>query len=383
MFKKENGITLIALVITLIVLLILAGVSIAMLTGEDGILTQAKKAKEETEQTKIDEEEKIENYEQYIEEATNGGTLMGVTGSETENTIVYDRLENKIVVPPGFKIINPGDNVEDGIIIEDVSYKDTKGSQFVWIPVGKIKTSKGEKSIDLNRYIFNEDGTFTPQNNNKIKDSTMGVGFEELQNSNFENVVAKDIEDFKISVSKNGGYYIGRYEARTSQERKEETENEYLTKMSTKSDEYIYNWVTQLQASNLSRNMYNNDEKFVSDLANSYSWDTAIVYIQECSNNVKYSKQTTINTEFANKGTNNQQIQDKVCNIFDMGSNCMEWTTETCDYSEAPCVDRGDFFNRSSREELIQELFKTDFRNAVGSEKTEESVSFRPILYLK
>ena len=49
-FKSENrGITLIALVITIIVLLILAGVSIAMLTGENGILTQAQKAKEETE----------------------------------------------------------------------------------------------------------------------------------------------------------------------------------------------------------------------------------------------------------------------------------------------------------------------------------------------
>ena len=43
--KKENGITLIALVITIIVLLILAGVSIAMLTGDNGILTQAQNAK--------------------------------------------------------------------------------------------------------------------------------------------------------------------------------------------------------------------------------------------------------------------------------------------------------------------------------------------------
>ena len=46
-FKKENGITLIALVITIIVLLILAGVSIAMLTGQNGILTQANNAKVE------------------------------------------------------------------------------------------------------------------------------------------------------------------------------------------------------------------------------------------------------------------------------------------------------------------------------------------------
>ena len=54
MNKKNNGITLIALVITIIVLLILAGVSIATLTGENGILTRANESKTQTE---IGEEE--------------------------------------------------------------------------------------------------------------------------------------------------------------------------------------------------------------------------------------------------------------------------------------------------------------------------------------
>ena len=47
--KRNNGITLIALVVTIVVLLILAGVSISMLTGENGIITQAQKAKEQSE----------------------------------------------------------------------------------------------------------------------------------------------------------------------------------------------------------------------------------------------------------------------------------------------------------------------------------------------
>ena len=55
--KKNNGITLIALVITIIVLLILAGVTIATLTGENGILTNARKASEQTEIG--DEQEKV------------------------------------------------------------------------------------------------------------------------------------------------------------------------------------------------------------------------------------------------------------------------------------------------------------------------------------
>lgn len=55
MMKKENGITLIALVITIIVLLILAGVSIAMLTGDNGILTKASNANEENRKAEIRE----------------------------------------------------------------------------------------------------------------------------------------------------------------------------------------------------------------------------------------------------------------------------------------------------------------------------------------
>ena len=54
--KEKKGITLIALVITIVVLLILAGVSIAMLTGNNGILTQSKVAEEKTRIAKQQEE---------------------------------------------------------------------------------------------------------------------------------------------------------------------------------------------------------------------------------------------------------------------------------------------------------------------------------------
>ena len=60
LIKTSNGITLIALVITIIVLLILAGVTIATLTGDNGILTQAGNAKEQTEKADIIERAKIE-----------------------------------------------------------------------------------------------------------------------------------------------------------------------------------------------------------------------------------------------------------------------------------------------------------------------------------
>ena len=72
--KKENNkaITLIALVITIIVLLILAGVSIAMLTGENGILTQAQKAKSETENAAKEEQSILDSYEDYMNGISGG-----------------------------------------------------------------------------------------------------------------------------------------------------------------------------------------------------------------------------------------------------------------------------------------------------------------------
>ena len=75
MYKKtrNQGITLIALVITIIVLLILAGVTIATLTGQNGILTQAKNTKEQWEQGHEEEENRLSSYEDIIEDKTSGG----------------------------------------------------------------------------------------------------------------------------------------------------------------------------------------------------------------------------------------------------------------------------------------------------------------------
>ncbi len=70
--RKERGITLIALVVTIIVLLILAGVSISMLAGDNGIIRQSQRAKQETEQAEQDEREKLDNLNQYIGDMVNG-----------------------------------------------------------------------------------------------------------------------------------------------------------------------------------------------------------------------------------------------------------------------------------------------------------------------
>ena len=70
--KNQKGITLIALVITIIVLLILAGVTIAMLTGDNGILNKATGAVSDTEKATAEEAIKMEVYNNI---ATNEGTF--------------------------------------------------------------------------------------------------------------------------------------------------------------------------------------------------------------------------------------------------------------------------------------------------------------------
>ena len=88
--RQKNGITLIALVITIIVLLILAGVSIATLTGNNGILTQAQKASKET---------KIAEEKEQIGLAWNGATAVkqaqgAITASDIESQLSQNGVTN-------------------------------------------------------------------------------------------------------------------------------------------------------------------------------------------------------------------------------------------------------------------------------------------------
>ena len=388
--RNERGITLIALVITIIVLLILAGVSIAMLTGQNGILTQAQNAKNRTEEAQANEESVLDNYEQYIEGSTNGGTLTTVSGNETTNTTVYDSLGNKIVVPAGFKVVNPGNNVEDGIIIVDSDEnRATYGSEFVWIPVGENIKKKDGTTFDiiLGRYVYKEDGTIDtslskiePTGQLKKSASDSYYFTEGLNDSSTINTHAKDIANFISQVKVTGGYYIARYEARdgSTETARTDTTND-KNQITVVQNSYVYNYVTQSQAASLSQEMYAENSNFISDLMNSYAWDTAIDFIQKCDNRTDeftpYSRQIRITSTFMPKGTNNLDTKDVACNIFDMASNCFEWTTETSSYPGNPCVRRGGYYNDS--------IYYASSRTGGGMSLSGDGDSFRPILYLQ
>ena len=444
--KESKGITLIALVITIIVLLILAGVTIATLTGDNGILGKANDAKTQTEQAKEDENLKIaiagsygtdgklnlkdlkDNLENqgidYDKNNTgfplevivngekkkidaNGNIIESIQSLKTKGTVfkdtttLEDTYGNQVTIPKGFKIANDSaTDVTGGIVIEDATYTNTIGSQFVWIPVGTgenaiKKANKETVDIALGRYSFtqNSDGTITTSeySGSYTEDTTAS------HNSSRGNAIAKDIEKFKTSANSNHGYYIGRYEAgvvdynssvSTSNSNNETNWTGYTgdnIKLVCKKEQQVWNYVTQNKASELSRDMYGSEAKVTSDLINSYAWDTAIVFVQKCgteSNSSTYSytvgESSRSTSAPQTTGTNILKATNKVdkqCNIFDMAGNCREMTTETFSISDIPCVSRGGCYNDNSRS-------YTSDRNYGDTSGAYSAYSFRPLLYL-
>ena len=390
--RKAKGITLVALVITIVILIILATVTINVAFGDGGLIQRAQQAKNLTEEATLKEQETLnEVMSEYanimaedseiqepvvptipstVEEAKQDKTVF------PEKTPIQDEKGNTIVVPEGFKLAeDSGDTVQQGIVIEDAFSEDAnvRGSQYVWIPVGKFIKDDGTESneIVLGRYTFNtSNGTPTLQQaaytNDNPTNYTQSVVidsyYSELStyregtasmSSDGLNATAYELDKWVNSVKENGGYYIGRYEA--SYASGSSTSNyKAASKISKNFSDFsmsyssgtLWNNIIQLDASKVAINTYKNSSNGVrSDLMNSYAWDTAIVYIQEAGNtNYANQKGIDINTSLTNTGTK----QDEVCKINDMASNCVEWTTE---YSSGanngygyPCVTRGSVF---------------------------------------
>ncbi len=448
--RKNKGITLIALVITIIVLLILAGVSIATLLGNNGILNQAEKAKVETRGATVEEECNLWKVNQEMDSQTAQGTVQTLEGlldslekrklitaeeratiketgeitigsrtinfktpttveeairtghvyQKNEDREIEDAYGNKVVVPEGFKIVE-GEDVTKGVVIEDATYENTKGSQFVWIPVGTIytdeaKTEGNAKTINIGRYDFDsatgEESSYSGGNKEENSEAEDFLNYgNKTAKLEVYNAFTQKVNG-KTKVEEVGGYYIGRYEARVERYTEQKTSNSdnelswtrYIGgKLVEKPEAQVLNCTTQNKASELCRNMYISTT-FESDLMNSYAWDTAIVFLQTFDDRnseaktIPYSQQTSLNTEsdgIANTGTNNindNTKEDKICNVWDIASNCYERTTETNYNSKDPCVLRGGRYNAN--------YDRAHYRNYSGLPSSGEYASFRPIL---
>ena len=213
--RNARGITLIALVITIIVLLILAGVTIAALSGDNGILTKAKEAKEKTEQAQKDEE-------RNLQEITD--TMNGVEGYNRNKKANSPKVTTGMI-PIKWKnntwVVCSQDDAEwynyddkkewANVMLSDGTYKaDTVsigqtvaerdlGSMYVWIPRYAYKIA-GEKNIEV---------TFLKGNTNEGSDGVIYTTDESTDTSKTAIVHPA----FNLGGTELNGFWVAKFEA--------------------------------------------------------------------------------------------------------------------------------------------------------------------------
>ena len=342
--KFNQGITLVALVVTIVVLLILAGVSLNLVLGENGIISKAREASTKTVQAQQNSEIEMNLLEQELANATKEP----------------DPAEG-VKIPTGFYYV--GGTKTSGIVISDNvndkdKYKnkavvgtDLLGNQYVWIPCttdstsSKLQYARTEWGVeadgdDNSRAIKDEltltDASVTYSN----ADTANGI------NADVSKEIVAQIKAEKASVAQYGGYYIGRYEVGKNSDT-----------AVVKYNQTPYASITWSTAYGLAKKIITNSE-VNSYLCSSYAWDTAVNFIQNNSTAKNYA--TSI--DGFNGNWNPQAVKDpsgnvikpagtsqqlntglttQFCNIFDMGGNEAEFTTELNPGTSETVVLRG------------------------------------------
>ncbi len=316
--EKTKGITLIALVITIIVLLILAAVSIATLTGENGILSKANTAKEETQREDVKEQAKLDIADYVTNDLANGGDgsitnekiqeiLTGkdyVQEAESDyfiskdnQKIEYAELYGKIgdtggslpstentkpYLPSSDFSQEAGTDLSTGLVIKE---KET-GNSYVWIEVPKSIYN----NIDYTTGGTN--ATEAPTNAedyNKIEKVLQNYAKDYRKTNYVDEWKSEEQHGFKSSteydnlkhkmlksVYENGGFWIGQYEMGTETLRT--SKNAELTDPVCKEGAYPYNYVTCKQAQEKASSM--NSGECESSLMFGIQWDLVMKHIE-------------------------------------------------------------------------------------------------------
>ena len=379
--RKNRGITLIALVITIIVLLILAGVSIAMLTGNNGILTQAKLAKENTALAKEDEENKLAKNNEYINEQT-GKVMPGKMATKTEKDNYVDSDGDKATIPEGFTVDEKENIISKGLVVHgpDKANGDN-GSEFVWVPVPDINsmsqcstaggncnlqledgvlkctthnstdivgklyaTEVGEKFGTVNKTYNADSGLREPA---YLKDThcgdassynTIGLTLSEMQ-ENYKNMAT--------SVAKYGGFYVGRYETSLSNA----TASSAGTSGTAQSKPGVIPTSAENSATYRWYGLYSKQKEYTGkngSVESSMIWGSQYDAMLNWAKNGAEKDKIT-NTSLGNNSGgivattgNSNYSNDSINNIRDLGGNLLEWPLEACNtYGR---VNRGGFF---------------------------------------
>ena len=387
MQNRNEGITLIALIITIIILLILVGVSINLAIKGD-LFGSAEKAvsgtndKTAQEQTRVDELmgelDKVEKQQKEQEEAEKQKNLLGKR--VTENT-KYVSNGKTAWIPKGFTVsgIKSEQSIDNGLVIYDIpegttvdwtnpnSVK-TAYNQFVWIPV-EVKSTDTENSIAS--FYRSEWAENTATGGERTTGLSTDYTEPDSTNDTADKTgIAGQITELTKSIYKYGGFYIGRYEAGSKTPR---TSSSGVTEIGIKQDMYPYiyvKWGDSMSsigttgAVYLSNSLYNTNEYgATSMLCTGACWDSMLDFIKDSKHSVtdsttwgNYSNSETFeitrgayavynnNTlgSFNNVGSKYSKMKDtyillttgateRNCskNIYDVAGNCWEWTTES------------------------------------------------------
>ena len=395
MLKNKKGITLVALVITIVVLLILAGVSINLVLGNNGIIAKAKDAETKSAEASQNDLKGMNGLVSEMEGTLNGNS--GKTELETEPYLPSDDFH-----------YDTSTSVDTGLVIKDAS-----GNEYVWVVVPKslynntVYNSNNAKKPSSSTDYANieyclQQYTATYRGNTNFTDvyypDTANVGWfaDETAYNNLKNIMLK-------SVYENGGFYVGRYEAGIGTNRTSNTdknsEEKYITPSTapvTKADAYPYTYVTRTQAQNLASNV--NSGTKTSSLMFGVQWDLVLAFMSKDTAKVTDTRKLTSNsttignyrnsvfqlsqtgkyatmsnwklsstwnqstkptTNFVDSRRNKiAQSSDgngilvttgtsetnKVMNIYDIAGNVWEWTLEKTSHTSGPCANRGGYY---------------------------------------
>ena len=391
---KNKGVTLIALAVTIVVMLILAGVTISVLNGENGIVKQAQKAKEESKikelkekvridiagkrveningelrvsvlkeildkyfdnvpvETQITSETKLKAKEEYGKyEMKISDIDVGEITYETSYTIFKDVNGEQVPIPEGYIV---SENSDENIVNKGLVISDSRGNEYVWISC-TVDSSSNKLQYKRTEWGVEKDGT---DNSRAIKDELtlkdIDVTYSKTDTDNGINEeiskeIVAQINAEKESIKKYGGYYIGRYEVGK--------DNKTAV---IKAEQEPYVNIKWSKAYELAKGI-GGGEGATTYLCSSYSWDTAINFIQNTTgknyatsiigfNGNWKSQEVKDSSGKVIKPVNTAQrlntgLTTALCNIYDMGGNVGEFTTELNPGTSETVVLRGGFYN--------------------------------------
>ena len=384
--KNNKGITLVALVVTIVVLLILAGVSINLVLGNNGIIAKAKDAETKSAEASQNDLKGMSDLEDEMDKQLGTYDPLKKIPTKTLEEAKVDFVKEKtkvefsdgnVIIPEGFKIADvPASKVQNGVVIED---KD--GNQFVWVPVATIADYK--RTAYSTNVATKETDTATNSIKININSSISDYFTEALP------------EDEKTSVEIYKGFYIGRYEAGDKESTVAKTlrsSNDVTKTVTIKANQAPYNYVKRTQAKSLAESFATKQGyKAKTKLVSSYAWDTTIAFLQKVNSDYgsrseegNYRDTTFTYTDITGASQTKSSSSSvliptgqttPVCNIYDMGGNVFEWTTESSSNTIYPYAVRGGGYD------LVFTLYPAGYRNN-SSDSANGLYGFRLTLFM-